>query len=202
MPVDRRVARRAARRVAAGKITVAKKEPRQTGRTIQAPPRQHLAPKSTAPTYSTPAPIAAKRASTWGGTETLNIFYCKCGKVYCDECSGGGNAELPELPRLGQLTTSGGKFDPFPRRLAIHPVHREINKNLFRRQPGSARPGPSWLLVHRRNGTHAARNHDFQVGRKIRDEIWYIEQVIDYIGYSLEKPAGRPYRQHSLRHAR
>jgi hypothetical protein len=30
----------------------------------------------------------------------------------------------------------------------------------------------------------------FKAGAKIRDEIWYIEQVVDFIGYSLKNLGG------------
>jgi len=31
-------------------------------------------------------------------TPKLNIFRCSCGKVYCDDCSGGGLINLPRCP--------------------------------------------------------------------------------------------------------
>lgn len=29
---------------------------------------------------------------------TLGIYRCSCGKVYCDNCSGGGLIDLPSCP--------------------------------------------------------------------------------------------------------
>lgn len=43
-------------------------------------------------------PNCGKTRSPYGASSTLNVFRCSCGKVYCDDCSGGGLIDLPRCP--------------------------------------------------------------------------------------------------------
>lgn len=43
-------------------------------------------------------PSCGNTRSIFGANVALNIFSCSCGKVYCDQCSGGGLIDLPRCP--------------------------------------------------------------------------------------------------------
>jgi len=43
-------------------------------------------------------PSCGATRSGYGANVDLNVFRCSCGRVYCDECSGGGLISLPRCP--------------------------------------------------------------------------------------------------------
>jgi hypothetical protein len=147
------------------------------------------APRSSNADEFTACPNCGKSGSTWGGTETLNIFYCKCGKVYCDQCSGGGAADLPQCPvsadhekrwKVRSVTASErGPSTPRDRFQVDSGANSKPHSATLMAPSQKANPKPALREIM-----------IFKAGARIRDEIWYIEQVVDYIGYSLKKLAG------------
>jgi hypothetical protein len=119
----------------------------------------------------------------------LNIFYCKCGKVYCDECSGGGDPHLPHCPvsasheRRCKVRSIAVRHQPAPARPELTPADAgdhgaDLSRTLTAPLPSAkSEPALREIMI-------------FKAGAKVRDEIWYIEQVIDFIGYSLKNLPG------------